>query len=431
MPQLTNVDPTAPENITFTTNANGDTGTVLTTTGSNDCFTGNLLRTVSISNMGLSNFNNGFNIGKANTMGIAKSVFRRILFSSVTTPLNIQNFQNLRLDQIYAWLPTTNFILAQNNTVNWNGGNSLWTDLFAHGCKNVNGAISLLAVAGYLNLIEGHRVQVNMQDAAFTNSTSGYGLYIQGQSSTALCQANEFHGLDIEGGPYTPVRLEDYAQFNYVHVMYAVRQAAGFDFSLKKNATTSPPVSNLLVFHNNSTNCKVESDNFNNFLITSIALLPVTGSYPAGIAGVGLANFGGVNLATMFGGGSGQYMVGGTTSNIPGGGAGQTAPITIVTHQTPTVQQFEAGASLNVTAYTSGTIQLQVTYTDINNNAQTVTVPLTNPAVPGAYTTGAAATGQYGGFTSGITKANSNIQVKTVGTFVATYYCAGFARATG
>src|SRR2546425_2899055 len=51
MPQVANVDPTPPSPITFTTNANGDTGTVLSTTGVNDCFTGNLLRTVSITNL--------------------------------------------------------------------------------------------------------------------------------------------------------------------------------------------------------------------------------------------------------------------------------------------------------------------------------------------------------------------------------------------
>src|SRR5439155_6928816 len=61
MPQVTNVEPNPPESLVYTSNANGDTGTVLTTTGNNDCFTGTLLRTVSVENMGLSNFTNGFN----------------------------------------------------------------------------------------------------------------------------------------------------------------------------------------------------------------------------------------------------------------------------------------------------------------------------------------------------------------------------------
>src|SRR5438132_1406731 len=325
MPQITNVEPTPPEANIFTTNANGDTGTVLTTTGNNDCFTGNLLRTVSITNMGLSNFTNGFNIGKANTLGIVKGHIARILFSNVATPINVQNFQYLRLDQIYAWLPTTNFI----------------------------------------------------------------------------------------------------------QLTYAIRQASGFDFSLQKNATTQAPSQNILVFHSNvaGTNCKVQSDNFNNFLITPLPLLPVTGSYPSGISGVGMATFGGVNFTTMFGGGSGQNMVGHATSNIPGGT--QTGPITIVTDQVPGTQQCEVGGSFNVTSYTSGTIQLQVTYTDQNNNAQTVTIPLTNPASPGNYVSGAAATGIYNGYVPICSKPNTTYTLKTVGTFTANYYCCGFCRATG
>src|SRR5947209_67914 len=369
MPQVTNVEPNPPESLVFTTNANGDTGTVLTTTGSNDCFTGTLLRTVSVENMGLSNFTNGFNIGAANVLGIAQSVFQRILFSSVALPLNLTNFQMLELNQIYSWLPTTNFIKAVNNNANWFGGNSLWTDTFAHGCKNVNGAVSLIATSGYLNMIESHRMQVNMEDANFSGSTSGYGLYMQGLSSTALCQNNEFYALDIEASPLDTVRLEDWSLFNYIHLAYSIRQSAGFDFSLQKNATAQAPYGNYLLFHSNvgGGNCKVQSDNFDNFLMTSLPLLPVTGSYPSGISGVGIATFAGVHFTTMFGGGSGQSMVGHATANIPGGT--QTGPITIGSDQVPGVQSCEVGFTMNVTAYTSGTIQVQATFSDQNSNA--------------------------------------------------------------
>ena len=430
MPQVTNVEPNPPESLVFTTNANGDTGTVLTTTGSNDCFTGTLLRTVSVENMGLSNFTNGFNIGAANVLGIAQSVFQRIMFSSVALPLNLTNFQMLELNQIYGWLPTTNFIRAVNNNSNWFGGNSLWFDTFAHGCKNVNGAVSLIATSGYLNMIESHRMQVNMEDAAFSGSTSGYGLYLSGASTTALCQNNEFYGLDIEASPLDTVRLEDWSLFNYIHLAYSIRQSAGFDFSLQKSATTQAPYGNLLVFHSNvgGGNCKVQSDNFDNFLMTSLPLLPVTGSYPSGISGVGTATFGGVHFTTMFGGGSGQAMVGHATANIPGGT--QTGPITIGSDQVPEVQSCEVGFTMNVTAYTSGTIQVQATFSDQNSNAQTVTVPMMR-ASDGAMVTGATATGWYSGYVPICSKANTNYSIKTVGTFTASYYCSGFLRATG
>lgn len=429
MPQITNVDPTPPENNTFTTNANGDTGTVLTTTGSNDCFVGNSLRTVSITNMGLSNFANGFNIGKANTLGIVKSQFARILFSSVATPINVMNFQYLRLDQIYAWLPTTNFILAQNNNVNWFGGNSLWTDVFAHGCKNVNGAISLIATAGNLNLIECHRAQVNMEDAAFSGSTSGYGLYLQGLASTALCQSNVFVGLDIEASPLNAVRLEDWSRFNWIQLTYSIRQAAGFDFSLQNNATGVNPTQNMLLFHSNvgGGNCKVQCNDFNNFLQTCLPLFPVAGSYPSGISGIGTASFNGVNFTTMFGGGSGQAMVGHATSNIPGGS--QTSNLNIVTDALPKVQQAEAGVYINVSAYTSGTLQAQVTFQDPLGNNQTLTIPLSSPS--GTDVSGITATGVYYGQVNFPSNANQVITVKTVGVYVATFTCAGFIRATG
>jgi len=336
----------------------------------------------------------------------------------------------LELNQIYAWLPTTNFIKAVNNNANWYGGNSLWFDTFAHGCKNVNGAVSLIATAGYLNMIESHRMQVNMEDAAFSGSTSGYGLYLSGASTTALCQNNEFYGLDIEASPLDTVRLEDWSLFNYIHLAYSIRQSAGFDFSLQKSATTQAPYRNLLVLHSNigGGNCKVQSDNFDNFLITSLPLLPVTGSYPSGISGVGTATFGGVHFTTMFGGGSGQAMVGHATANIPGGT--QTGPITIGSDQVPGVQSCEVGFTMNVTAYTSGTIQVQATFSDQNSNAQTVTVPMMR-ASDGAMVTGATATGWYSGYVPICSKANTNYSIKPVGTLTARYYCSGFLRATG
>ena len=85
---------------------------------------------------------------------------------------------------------------------------------------------------------------------------------------------------------------------------------------------------------------------------------------------------------------------------------------------------------MNVTAYTSGTIQVQTTFSDQNSNAQTVTVPMMR-ASDGAMVTGATATGWYSGYVPICSKANTNYSIKTVGTFTASYYCSGFLRATG
>jgi hypothetical protein len=429
MPQLTSVDPTAPENITFTTNSNGNTGTVLSTTGTNDCFTGTLLRTVSVTNVGIGSFTNGFNIGAANVLGISNSTFSRILFSGTTTPLFLTNFQMLRLDQIYAWIPATTgpFVKAVNNNTNWNGGNSYWSDLFAHGCKNVNGAIQIIATVGNLNLVEAHRVQVNMLDANFAGSTSGYGLYLSGALSSALCSWNRFIALNLEGGAPRSVRLEDWSVYNYIDLSFD--QASSFQFSLKKNATAQAPTNNILINTSNagSVTTNIESDNFNNFLITSVPLTPVTGTYPSGISGVGIASFNGTNFTTMFGGGSGQNMVGGTTSNSTGN---LTATSNIVSQQVPAGESVEVGGEMIVTAYTSGSIQFQVSYTDKNSNAQTVILPL----IPdnGVIATAASGTGNYR--TAPVTLRvlqNTNIILKTIGSFSLTYQASGFVRATG
>src|SRR5207237_7408171 len=174
-----------------------------------------------------------------NTLGISYSCLRRIEYSNVLQPLTLTNFQFLRLDQHYAWLPTSYFIKAVNNNVNWFGGNSYWTDLFAHGCKNVNGAVRLIATVGNLNMIECHRLQVNMNDVNFASSTTGYGLYLSGASTNAICQNNSFYDLDIEASPLDTVRLEDWSLFNYIQIAYSLSQASGFDFTLIKNASTS------------------------------------------------------------------------------------------------------------------------------------------------------------------------------------------------
>jgi hypothetical protein len=426
MPQLTNVEPTAPENITFTTNANGDTGTVLTTTGSNDCFTGNLLRTVSITNFGLANFTNGFNIGAANKLGISNSLFARILYSNVTTPLNVMNFQMLRLDQHYAWCPssTGNFILAQNNHT-WYGGNSYWTDMFAHGFKNVNGAIKLVAVAGVLNLIEAHRLQVNMQDGSFNNSTSGYAVYLQGQVSiTAQCNANTFHALNLEGTPLKAVRIEDYSFYNFMHIALDNLSGGGFDFSLKKNASSQAPLYNTLLYTNTQV-CAVESDSLTNFLISAGAVSPPGGSYPAGISGVGIVNAFGATFTTLFGGGNGQSYVGACTANAPGTQTNTT--VTIATGSVPQTQEVEVGAELQVTAYTSGTIQIQASFTDRRGVARTIVLPVNNN---GTMQSGITATGYYSTPTMKIsTSLGSAITVATIGSFIATYTPSGIIRA--
>lgn len=100
---------------------------------------------------------------------------------------------------------------------------------------------------------------------------------------------------------------------------------------------------------------------------------------------------------------------------------GQTSTVASIAAFTPTsTTTFDISGYIRCTAYTSGTIQLQVTYTDETNTPQTNVIPLVNTS--GTPVTGA----NTGGFWSAMPRtirANTStaITVKTVGTFSATY----------
>ena len=75
---------------------------------------------------------------------------------------------------------------------------------------------------------------------------------------------------------------------------------------------------------------------------------------------------------------------------------GQTAPVASVVTFTPaTTGVFQAGGGLVVTSYTSGSITLQVSYTDDSGTARTATMIFQTTA--GTATTSAGATGAFFG----------------------------------
>ena len=75
---------------------------------------------------------------------------------------------------------------------------------------------------------------------------------------------------------------------------------------------------------------------------------------------------------------------------------------------------FKIGGDIDVTAFTSGTINLQVTYTDWNNAVQTITIDSV-----------ALLADSPGTETTILAKASTSITIKTTGTFTATYNVAG------
>jgi hypothetical protein len=83
-------------------------------------------------------------------------------------------------------------------------------------------------------------------------------------------------------------------------------------------------------------------------------------------------------------------------------------------------------AEVRVSAYTSGTIQIQVAFTDRGGTARTIILPVNNN---GTLASGITATGYYSTPTMKIsTAASVAIVISTIGTFTATYSGDAFYR---
>ena len=87
---------------------------------------------------------------------------------------------------------------------------------------------------------------------------------------------------------------------------------------------------------------------------------------------------------------------------------------------------FLISANFNVTAYTSGTLSTQCTYTDETNTARTYTFTFSN--LTGTLSTNIGGTGPYESFPAHIRcKAGTAITIKTVGTvWLGTYNVEGY-----
>jgi len=145
----------------------------------------------------------------------------------------------------------------------------------------------------------------------------------------------------------------------------------------------------------------------------ALATSPVLTTPNIGAAtGTSLATTGNITIN------SGNQVV---SARASGDLTGQTSTVSSIAAYTPSsTGTFDISGYIRCTAYTSGTIQLQVTYTDETNTSQTNIIPLVNTS--GTPVTGA----NTGGFWSAMPRtirANTStpITVKTVGTFGATY----------
>lgn len=104
-----------------------------------------------------------------------------------------------------------------------------------------------------------------------------------------------------------------------------------------------------------------------------------------------------------------------------------TGNITVISFSPTGLASWRIGGFITVTAFTSGTIQLQIGWTDQNSNAQTMILPLIKN--DGTVVQSANATGHWAATETEIRthSATPVVTVKTIGTYVATYDAAAFA----
>jgi len=125
------------------------------------------------------------------------------------------------------------------------------------------------------------------------------------------------------------------------------------------------------------------------------ALSPSTGGFPATVA-------------------AGRFVsTGAPVASI----AAVTSPQDGLTHE------YRVSVVITVTAYTSGTINAQVTYQDDNGTNRTVNIPLC--ADGGTYAAGANAVGQWKGSIPIRVNPNQAITLLTAGTFTANHQGSG------
>jgi len=188
-----------------------------------DAFTGSNITSGGIRDLLINLPARGIAFGEPNKLGVAFFHIKNVMiFAPTIRGIDITNFQYLRIDQLYilrvpdgannvapgAWF--------KNIHNNWDGGNSVFTDIFVRGGAQADGVITFECDDHALNYIEVIRPQVNAWNSngvganiKFVNNTT-YG--------TALKSIN-IHGGDFEGGAQYAVKLLG-ATLNHIDIAY-------------------------------------------------------------------------------------------------------------------------------------------------------------------------------------------------------------------
>ena len=223
----------------------GDTigGTILDA-GNIDAIVGTNIDAGGIRDLAIDYPARGIVLGDKDVLGCAYFHIRNVrIYKPSVRGIEVTNFQYLRIDQLYIIdVPDGSDKVAPGawfkNDHNWDGGNSVFTDIFIRGGAQADGVMRFEAINHALNLIEVHRPQINMWGS--NGVGSGIRLVNNTNYDASVSRIN-IYGINVEGNPEAALRLEgttsNFFEFAYTDATYTVH--------LKKSPTNISTYYNL------------------------------------------------------------------------------------------------------------------------------------------------------------------------------------------
>ena len=195
-------------------------GTIINANGV-DAFIGNNITSGGIRDLAIKYPARGIAFGATNTLGCAYFHIKNVMiYQPSVRGIEVTNFQYLRIDQLYILnVPGGTSAIApgawfKNDHNNWDGGNSVFTDIFIRGGAQADGVITFEADNHGLSLIDVIRPQVNMW------GSNGVGANVKYLNNTnGNMGAINIYGGDFEGGAKYAVELIG-AINNYINITY-------------------------------------------------------------------------------------------------------------------------------------------------------------------------------------------------------------------
>jgi len=211
-----------------------------------DAFTGSNITSGGIRDLLINKPARGIVFGEPNKLGAAFFHIKNVMvFAPSIRGIEVTNFQYLRIDQLYilrvpdgannvapgAWF--------KNQHNNWDGGNSVFVDIFVRGGAQADGVITFESIDHALNFIEVIRPQVN----AWNSNGVGANIklvnnYTHGTSLKGI----NIYGGDFEGGAQYAVKLLG-ATMNYINITF---EDATYSVYLGKSSTNQISYGNII-----------------------------------------------------------------------------------------------------------------------------------------------------------------------------------------